>query len=399
MKTELAYQSDPLTLNFEAEVIQKSSLATGQYDVILNATYFYPTGGGQLHDTGTLNGVQVVDVFWGEAGTVVHRVEGDISGPVVTGHIDGERRLGHMQHHSGQHMLSAALEQELGWETLSAKISTDTPSTIDVPDVEISRDDLLRVERLVNRVVFENRPIKTYFISDAQIETVPFRRPPKVSGQIRVVEIEKFDYSACGATHCPQTGMIGLIKIVKTERKNKKLRFYFVAGQQALTQFQSYHGIVTDICKQLSTGPEEVTAVVNARLEQLETAEKKLKNLRAELTIFKIEALVSQAKSIAAGRLVTKTYPNRSIGELRELVKQLQTEENLVALLAGFDGEKLSLVVGCGVKTGVSARALLVRHLDQIGGRGGGDDRLAQGGGTATSEQVEQFFAHTQDYI
>jgi len=228
---------------------------------------------------------------------------------------------------------------------------------------------------------------------------VPFRRPPKVSGQIRVVEIKGFDYSACGATHCPQTGMIGLLKIVKTERKNKKLRLYFVAGRQALAYFQNYHRVVTDICNQLSTGPENVTNVVNARLEQMESAEKELKNLRVELTSFEIQTLVSEAEPIAAGRLVTKIYPNRSINELRDLAQRLKTEENLVALLAGFDGKKLSLLVSCGAKIGVSAKELLTQHLDQIGGRGGGDARLAQGGGEATPVQVEQFFDHTRDYI
>jgi alanyl-tRNA synthetase len=256
-----------------------------------------------------------------------------------------------MQHHSAQHIVSRALEQILGLETLSVKISVDSPTTIDVPDVEVSASNVAQVERLVNQLVFENRPIKTYFISDDQLETVPLRCPPKVSGQIRVVEVETFDYSACGGTHCPNTGMIGLIKIVKTERKNKKLRLHFVAGQQALTFFQHDHEVVTDLCHHLNTRPEEVVRLVNRHLEQLAAAQRELKSLQAEALSFEAQQLSTQAESIGTLCLVTKLYPNRSLSELGELAKRLPTQDNLVAVLAGYDG---------------------------------------QGGGIATSEQVEQ---------
>jgi alanyl-tRNA synthetase len=399
METQPVYWAEPLTWEFEARITQKTSLGHSQFEVTLDKSYFYPTGGGQPHDTGTLGEARVVDVFRAEDGTVVHRVVGDISGPLVTAQIDRDRRLGHMQHHSAQHIVSRALEHLLELETLSARISADSPSTVDVSDVELSSADLTQVERLANQLVFENRPIKTYFITEAQLETVPLRRPPKVSGQIRVVEVEAFDYSACGGTHCPYTGMIGLIKIVKTERKNKKLRLHFVAGQQALTYFRHYQEVVTHLCQQLNTRPEEVVSLVNRQVAQLAAAERELRSLRVELLPVEARQLNAQAASIGAVRLVTKLYPSRSMSELRELAKQLPTQDNLVAVLGGYEGQKLTLVVSCAAGTGISAHELLAHLLAQIHGQGSGDARLAQGGGNATPEQVEQLLAETTAFF
>lgn len=399
METEAAYWAEPLTWEFEARIIQKTSLGNGQFEVILERSYFYPTGGGQPHDTGTLGRTRVVDVFRDEDGMIVHRVEGDVSGPLITARIDGIRRLGHMQHHSAQHILSRALEQRLGLETLSAKISADSPSTVDVPDVELSASDMGQVEHLVNQLVFENRPIKTYFITADQLDTAPLRRPPKVSGQIRVVEVAEFDYSACGGTHCLTTGMIGLIKIVKTERKNKKLRLHFVAGQQALTFFQHDHEVVTGLCHHLNTRPEELIRVVNRQTEQLAAAQREITSLRTDLLSFETQQLSAQAEPIRSVRLVTKLYPNRTIGELRELAKQLQTQDNLVAVLAGYDGQKLTIVTGCAVGSAINARELLDHCLAGIGGRGSGDARLAQGGGNASPEQVARLLAKVRTFL
>lgn len=399
MESQRAYWAEPLTWEFEARITQKTSLDNGRWDVLLEKSYFYPTGGGQPHDTGTLGQAQVIDVFRADDGSVVHRIEGDISGPLVTARINGERRLGHMQHHSAQHIVSRALEHLLGLETLSARISAASPSTIDVLDVELSESAVAQVEGLVNQIVFENRPIKTYFITADQLETVPLRRPPKVSGQIRVVEVAAFDYSACGGTHCLDTGMIGLIKIVKTERKNKKLRLHFVAGQQALTYFQNEHTLVTGLCQHLNTRPEEVMRVVQQQAAQLAAARRQLKSLQAELLTFEAQNLSLQAEPRGPVRLVTQLYPNRSLSELRELAQQLQGQDHLVAVLAGYDSQKLSLVVSCAAGTGLNARDLLVQALAPIEGQGGGDTRLAQGGGSATPEQVPQCLAQVRAFL
>jgi alanyl-tRNA synthetase len=304
-----------------------------------------------------------------------------------------------MQHHSAQHILSGALEKLLGLETLSVKIRADTPSTLDVPLREISQVDWAGVERLANDILFENRPIKSYFITDDQIDTVPFRRPPQVKGQIRVVEVDDFDYSACGGTHCPYTGMIGLIKILKTEHKNKKLRLHFTAGHQALRYFQTYHALVTEIGRTLSTAPEDIGHIISQQIEQLQEAQREIKKLRREALSFEAQQLISQAEQAKAYRLVIAILAERPAHALRELGKLLQREADVIGAVASYDGQKLLLVVSCGDCTNVSARQLLASQLDQIGGQGGGDARIAQGGGPATEQQAETFFDSIHDHI
>ncbi len=399
MNQQPAYMLEPLKLEFEATIIKRIELAGSQFDLILAETYFYPTGGGQPHDTGTLGEARVVDVFKDHDGQVVHRVDRAVAGTTAPARIDRARRLGHMQHHSAQHILSAALEQELGLETLSVKISADTPATVDAPDVEVSWPDLNRVEQVANDIIFENRAIKSYFISQAQLDTVPFRRPPQVSGPIRVVEVDSFDYSACGGTHCPSTGMLGLVKITKTERKNKKLRLHFVAGAQALAYFQHYHQTITALGRLLSAGPDELVALVEFQWEQLQAAERTIKNLQAEILFHEAEKLLRQARTRGSCRLVTQLFENRSLTDLRELGKLLQSRRQLVAVLGGYDGQQLSLVVTSAEDTGVDAREILARYLTRINGQGGGNARLAQGGGPATAAQVEQLFAATPRHL
>lgn len=399
MTEQLAYLNDPLTLEFEAKISRKTKLDDGQFEVILEKSYFYPTGGGQDYDTGSLGEARVVDVFKDDQGNVVHKIDRDISGSTVTGKIDYERRLGHMQHHSAQHIVSRAFEALLDLETLSAHISADTPSTVDLPLADLSRDDLERVERFVNGIIFENRPIKSYFITDDELHTIPLRRPPKVEGRIRIVEVDSFDYSACGGTHCPQTGMIGLIKLHRTEIRNQKLRVHFIAGQQALRTFQNYHHIVTEISRSLSAAPDDAPNLVNQQAEQLRQAQKEIRRLTAELLPVEAQRLVKQAEAQDGHKLIMALYRDRPAAELRELGKLLQGEAGVIAVLAGFDGQKVSLIVACADDTGVSARAFLAKQLDPIGGKGGGDARMAQGGGPATEEQMGVFFNDTRAYV
>ncbi|MBI4787132.1 MAG: hypothetical protein HY782_08820 [Chloroflexi bacterium] len=399
MTTARGYLDDPFRFEFDADVIGKVTLPDGRQGVLLAETYFYPTGGGQEHDTGMLGEAQVVDVFVDDAGNVVHVVDGEVTGRQVPAKIDRERRFGFLQQHSAQHLLSAVLEDMEGLETISAKISIDSPTTIDVPLANLGEHDWLRVQDRANALIYADRQIKSYFIREPEIATVPFRRPPKVSGQIRVVEIDGVDYSACGGTHCTRTGMIGVLKILKSERRADKLRVYFVAGRQALSYFQNYYAILTQVARQLNTNPEAVAQNVQRQQEQLRAAQVELEALAAERLPLEAKRLVATAEPFESIKLVIATFPDRTAQQLRALAGLLQNEPGMVALLATYDGMKLALAVACAADTAVSASELLRKHLSQIGGRGGGDARLAQGGGAATEEQWQAFFANTRKFI
>jgi alanyl-tRNA synthetase len=400
MNTQFLYLTDPLTLKFEAEIPEKVELPDGRLGVILTRTYFYPTGGGQEHDTGILGNARVVDVFKSEDGeSVIHVLDREPDDGVIHAVIDRERRIRHMQHHTAQHLLSGCFQQVFDLETLSSGIHGYDPTTIDLPDTELSRGDLDRIEQLANQIVYENRTVKSYFVSAEKIETVPLRRPPKVDGEIRIVEIDGFDYSACGGTHCTQTGMIGAIKIIRTERINQKTRIYFVAGVQAMQYFSQYQEIATTLAADLSAHPQDVVELVQKQADQLHTVEKELRQLRLTYSAFEAQDLLANAETYGSLKVILKAFENRPVNEIRSLGNEFKGQPGLVSMMATFDGHKLVLIATCGEDTGISARELLNRQLAPVNGRGGGDDRIAQGGGDATPEQFKDFFVDTKTLI
>ncbi len=400
MSSQFLYMDDPLKLEFEAIVISKEQLNEGKVAVILERSYFYPTSGGQEHDTGSIGAAKVLDVIKNQSGSaVVHIVDIDVPLGPASASIDTERRKRHMQHHSGQHLVSQCFHRLLGMETLSAHIGGLTSSYIDLPDVKINQNELTQIEVLANQIIYENRLIKSHVVASEEIDSVPLRRAPKVSGAVRVIEIESFDYSACGGTHCLQTGMIGILKILKIERQNQKTRVYFTAGQHALEIFQGEHEIITQLARQLSVHTENIIEVVQYQSEQLKSSQKALQGLHRERLAFEARELADQAKIIAARHIVLGFFKCRPASELRTIANELKEIPQFVALLATHDGKKISMLATCAANTGISARELLNKQLSAIGGSGGGDDQIAQGGGTASDEQAATLFANAQSII
>lgn len=399
MATELAYLTDPFQWEFQANVIGKITLPDGRTGIILPRTYFYPTGGGQEHDVGILGDADVIDVMIDDEGTVIHVVDRVVEGSILPARVDGKRRMAYMQHHSGQHLLSQAIDETLNLETLSAKISIDSLSTIDLPATDQGESEFSRAETLANSIIYNNRAIKSYIIPEEEIHTVPFRRQPKVHGQIRVVEIEGFDYSACGGTHCTRTGMIGIVKILRLERRGERLRVHFSAGSRAFEYFQTYGWIVGSAAHLLSTRPESIVQVLERQRELLHAQAKELEDLKMERLELEARQLVATAEAFDSVRLITASFRNRSPQQLRTLATWLQGESEIIALLASFDGSRVSLTVTCANDTGISANEMIRRQLAEIGGRGGGDVRLAQGGGTASEEAFLALFDNTREHI
>jgi alanyl-tRNA synthetase len=392
MNSQLLYQEDPIRLEFEANVVEILTLPDGRKGVVLNQTYFYPTGGGQEHDTGQLDSARVVDVFKDEGHSrLVHVVDGELKFGPVLARIDAERRLRHMQHHTAQHLLTQCLLRQTGYETVSANINGYSPSTLDLIATQVGKSDLEQAELQANRIIYENRLVKTYLVSPDQLYTIPLRRPPKVSENIRIVEIDGYDYSPCGGTHVSYTGSIGLLKVIKTERQNDRLRVYFIAGLQALEIFSHMYDSFIGMANQMSISWQDIPEVVGKQTEQLSALQKELQTLRLASVRYEAGEMVAKADKRAGIRLVRASFSGRPVGELRKLAEELKQVSDLVSFLATYDGQKLSLVVTCGASSGNDARQLLSNHLAGIHGRGGGDTRLAQGGGMATEEQFHAF--------
>ena len=249
--TERLYYTDAYLQEFDARVVRVGT-HRGRTSVVLDRTAFYPTSGGQPFDTGLLDrSIRVVDVIDDDAGDVVHVVDTPADalylGRTVHGNIDWPRRFDHMQQHTGQHVLSAAIERLFSVRTLSFHLGAEA-STIDVSR-ELSREELVAAEVDANRAVWENRPVAIRFVDAEEAATLPLRKDPVRGGTLRLVDVESFDLSACGGTHVARTGGIGVIAIGATERFKGGQRVEFFCGGRALMKFRSMRDWLASPCR------------------------------------------------------------------------------------------------------------------------------------------------------
>jgi alanyl-tRNA synthetase len=392
--SQLLHFTDPFCLEFNAQVIETLRLPDGRLGVVLDRTYFYPTGGGQEHDTGRLGEARVLDVFKDEArGVLIHIVEREPATRSVGAAIDRPRRLRHMQHHTAQHLLSHCCVQLLDLETVSANINGDTPSTLDLDGEEPGKDALLRVETFANQIITEDRPVRTYFVAPEQLRNIPLRRPPKVDEDIRIVEIDGMDYSACGGTHMASTGGIGVVKILRSERQKDKTRLHFIAGGRAVEYFQSLHETVSALAGSMSVHPQELIAAVERQTEQLKTVLREQGRLVGELLAAEARQLYAHAEAHGDLRLILAGFAGRTMNDLRLLAKELRSLPGVVTVLTSqevgdAESTSLLLVVACAADSGQRAQDLLRALLPKINGKGGGDASLAQGGGRLTHGEI-----------
>jgi alanyl-tRNA synthetase len=397
MDSQLLYQQNAQIVEFDASVVEIVTQPDGRRGIVLDQTYFYPTGGGQEHDTGSIGSAWVVEVIKDEEHSrTVHVVNGEVQLGPVKARIDAERRLRHMQHHTAQHLLTQCLLRQTGFETISANINGYTPSTLDLLATQVSKPDLEAAELHANRIIYENRLVKTYFVTAEELHSIPLRRPPKVTDNIRIVEIDGYDYSACGGTHVMYTGSIGLIKVIKAERQNDRMRIYFTAGLQALEVFIQMYASINDLASRMSISWQDMPEVVGKQAEAYGLLQKDYQLLRQANARYEARQLVQNAEEFTGFRLLRKTFDERSVSELRMMAEELKQVPNLVSYLGIHDGQKLSLIVTCGEASGKDARQLLNAQLTSINGRGGGDARLAQGGGLLTVEQFHSFLNHIE---
>jgi alanyl-tRNA synthetase len=278
-KTECLYYQDAYLRRFSGRIVARQ-LLDGKPAVALDRTAFYPTGGGQPNDTGILAGVEVLDVVAAD-GLIWHVVGNDILVEEVEGEIAWARRYDHMQQHTGQHVLSQAFIQVCGAETVAFHLGTSS-STIDLDRTDLGAGLIAAAEAAANAVVDDALPVTAEFVSEAQLSQIPLRKPPKVTEDVRVVQVAGFDWSACGGTHLMNTAQIGLIKIVGTERRSAELRVSFLCGGRARADYARLQLLAGELASRFSVGQDEVPAAVDRLSNEHRAARKELADLEGQ---------------------------------------------------------------------------------------------------------------------
>lgn len=392
MPTERLYYTDSYTTAFEARLLEQTTHA-GSPAAVLDRSYFYPTSGGQPHDTGLLNQVPVVGVEVREAdGAVLHLLDSPLSsqaGDVVRGQIDWARRFDHMQHHTGQHVLTQAFVRVASAETVGFHLSSETVTIdLDKPGITPARVDA--AEDLANQIVYENRPVRIWFPAPEEIPALPLRKMPEVSGKLRVVSIEDFDVTACGGTHVAQTGAIGPIKVLRVEKRGDIARVEFCCGGRALGDYHQKHALLSQLAAALTTSYSEIPAVFEKLREENKALRRDLRAVRAELAERDAEALWLAAPAEDGLKLIALASEDRDLDEVRLMLQRLISHPATVAL-CGVAGEKAMLLLARSDDLPFDMIAALKQALAVWGiDRGGGRPAYAQGGGVpATRAQVQ----------
>jgi alanyl-tRNA synthetase len=363
--TERLYYLDPYLKEFRARVV-----AEKPGGVVLDRTAFFPTGGGQPCDLGTLNGVEVTDVLE-EGEEVIHRVARPVQGE-VQGVIDWDRRRDHMQQHHGQHLLSEAFVQVAQAQTSSFHLGRELCS-IDL-DRTVSPLDLERAETLANMVVTDNRAVTVGYYDPEEARKLPLRKPPPGESRIRVVAVREFDLQACCGTHPRTTGEVGVILVTGAERQKGTTRVSFVCGYRALRQARENTRVLQALTAKLSAGRDGL--------------EESLDRLRAEHSETR-RSLAQAEKSLAErvgrelalrGSVAVELFEGKGLDYLRPVATQIVSQPGKVAILGG-SGTASTVVLARSADLAVDLRPIMKEVLGAIEGRGGGAAHFVQGGG------------------
>lgn len=372
--TERLDFADPLTREFTARVVGHERVGAAPA-VVLDRSAFYPEGGGQLADRGTLGQAKVVDVQVDSAARIRHLVEGPLPelGSEVTGVLDWRRRRTHMALHTGQHILSRALADVAKAETVSSRLG-EHGCTIDTPRPKIDDATLAKVEALTNQVVDDDLAVVAFFPTSEELEALPLRRASKVESHVRIVRVGDFDVTPCGGTHCTRSAQVGLVRIFGLERYKGGTRITFDSGPRARQKLSEESELLRALGREFTCGPQDVSASVEKLRRELGDVRDALGKTRAKLAERVAEELLESGQTTIVARL-----DHFGPEEARVVASRIVESPERVALLAAPTEGGLHVIAARGKDAQVDCGQFLKTAAKLAGGRGGGRPERAEG--------------------
>lgn len=376
--TERLYYSDSHLIEFEARVVDVTDRVSGWTALVLDRTAFYPTGGGQPGDTGTLNGMRVVECIDDGDKGVLHVVQGvaPSRGDVVRGRVDWARRLDHMQQHTGQHILSQALVTLFNAPTRSFRV-LEASCQIDVELNNPTTEVIERAVELANNVIWEDRAITIRNVTSGEAAELSLRKEPARDGDLRLIEIEGFDLTPCGGTHAYRTGEVGMIAVRSWERAKGLTRIEFVAGVRALADYRKANKSAREVAALFSTGRDDAPQVAAQIVEEHKELNRRIRVLEELAAELEAQKLLVTARD----GVISEIFDGRDAESLKKLAHALIAHPQIVALLGSRDKDTARLVFARSADAVGDMNALMREACGMLDGRGGGRPDIAQGGG------------------
>ena len=383
--TEQLYYRDTTILEFPARV-DRVIREDGRTVVTLDQTAFYPEGGGQPADRGTLNGHAVVHVRK-DHDEIVHILADPspdeielATGDTVNGVVDGTHRRDYMQQHTGQHIISAALLSICGYNTVSVHLGAEY-TTIEVDAPAISSTDLAAVEEQANSTIERALPVTSTWVTDAEIPSHSLRRPPKVTGSIRLVTIGDVDCVACGGVHVDNTGKVRLVHAISTESIRGRARVSWKIGDRAITDYRMTSSLVRGLGEYLSTQPQQIDERVRRQEDRIRDTEAALKRERARIYRLIADSLISDEETHRGRRTITAEFLDEEKELLRGVSKVLSEQTGVAACLTNRLDDQLQWSIVIAPGAGVEYGELRDKLFPLIDAKGGGKPPMWQGMG------------------
>ena len=378
--TEKLYYLDSHLFEFEATVLAAREGKRG-WEIVLDRTAFFPEGGGQPADTGTIGRARVLDVHERE-GEIRHLCDRELAPGTYACAVDREKRLRRMQNHSGEHVFSGLTHQKYGAENVGFHMAADC-MTIDF-DKELSFEQLSEIEYEANLAVRANIPVRTFYPSPEELKVLEYRSKKELAGAVRIVEIAGIDRCACCAPHVRATGEIGAIKLLTAERHRGGVRLSLICGMDALDDYRRKQDSAAAISTLLSAKRDEIAPAVERLLE----SEAKLKE-RASILGMRCAALRAEAIAPTEGNICLFDE-GLSEAAARELVNRLTEKTGGVAALFLADGAGAwRYIIG---SRRVDLRSAAKAINAGVSGRGGGRPEMIQGSAAASEQEIASFF-------
>ena len=379
MEVRKLYYEDSHLKEFKAAVTSCEEVKGG-WAVTLDATAFYPTGGGQECDLGVLGGANVLDVK--EQGEdIIHLCDAPLEvGTEVRGTIDWQRRFDHMQQHSGEHLVMGSIYEKFGYHNVGFHMGGHLV-TIDL-DGPVTWEELLEIEHKVNKQIWENRPVRTWYPSPEELPNVKYRSKKALPWPVRIVEFAGADTCACCGTHVKSTGEIGIVKFVSCIKFKEGVRIELASGQRALKLLQEVFEQNRQVSQTFSAKILETGSAAQKFNDML--IQEKYRTVGLQRKIF-----AAIADSYAGKEQVLHFEEGLQPGQVRELADVIAEKAGTAIVLSGTDEAGYSIcIISRSADTGTLGKAV---NRD-LNGRGGGKPGAFQGSVKATRLRIEEFF-------
>jgi len=380
METEKLYYHDAYLKEFTATVLSCEQ-SKGGWQVVLDRTAFYPEGGGQPADHGTLDGVAVTDVHEKD-GVVFHTCTQEVEiGKAISGIIDWTRRFDHMQQHSGEHIISGILCADYHCDNVGFHLGADTV-TIDY-NTDITWEQALSAEAKANAVIWADTAVEITYPDSETLAELDYRSKKELTGQVRIVSFPAADCCACCGTHVLRAGQVGLVKVLSVQKFREGVRMEILCGKRAVDYLSRTYDQAKAIGQQLSVKPQDTLAAV----ERMEAELAAVKFRAAELEMAVFDAIAKENAGRGDVVLFQSTMKSDSVRRLADAVAK--QSGGLACVFAGEDGQYAYAMVQAQAED-ISAK---VKEMNKaLNGRGGGRNGFAQGSVQADRATIEAFF-------